>query len=64
MDKGRDHPRGPNGLARVCEERIAELEAHRHALPRSERRPINQRLHALRQWLTWCKTRQGYEPTP
>lgn len=57
-------PRGPNALARVCEEQIAKLEAQRSALPRSERKPINQHLHTVRQLLAWCKTRAGYVETP
>lgn len=58
------YPRGPNGMARLCEDQIAELLAERESLPRSERRPINQHLHTVRQMLAWCKTRAGYVETP
>lgn len=54
------YPEGPNGMARACEDTIAELEAKRLTVPRSERRGINQRLHAIRELLAWCKTRAGY----
>jgi hypothetical protein len=57
-------PRGPNELARACEAQIAELEARKATLLRSERRPINQQLHTIRQLLAWCKTRAGYVETP
>lgn len=59
-----DYERGPNGMARLCEDQIAELLAKRKALPRSERRPINQHLHTVRRMLAWCKTRAGYVETP
>jgi len=42
------------------EARIAELEGEKSALPRRERRPINQQIHLLRDVLDWCKTRAGY----
>jgi hypothetical protein len=59
-----DYPHGPNGMAMSCEDKIAELLAEREKLPRSERKPINQRIHLLRDVLAWCKTRAGYiEPT-
>lgn len=54
------YPQGPWGMARACEDTIAALEASKAALPRSERRPVNQRIHSLRQVLDWCKTREGY----
>ena len=53
-------PSGPNALAAKCEHHIAELEAERLTASKVERRVINQRLHLLRDWLTWCKTRAGY----
>lgn len=60
-----DYERGPNGMARLCEDRIAELEAERaECRTRDERRPINQQLHTARQMLRWCKTRAGYRETP
>lgn len=55
---------GPNGLALSLEASIAELELEKAAVRRSERRPINQRLHTLRSLLAWCKTRSGYIETP
>jgi len=51
---------GPNAIARQCEETIARLVVERDALPRSERRAINQKLHNIRYMLRWCKTRAGY----
>jgi len=62
MAKVDDYPQGPNGMARACEDQIAELEAQKLTVPRSQRRPINQRLHAIRELLAWCKTRAGYVP--
>ena len=59
-----DDERGANSMARSVEARIAALEAERLTLPRSERRPVNQRLHELKGWLRWCKSRAGYRPTP
>ncbi len=55
-----DQESGPNGIARVCEETIVRLEAERAALPRSERREINQKLQQVRHMLRWCRTRVGY----
>lgn len=51
---------GPNRLAAQCEEAIADLLEQKARVPRSERRPINQRLHHLRGVLAWCQTRAGY----
>lgn len=56
-----DYPRGPNGLAALCRDSIAELEAKRDALPRSERKPVNRRLHEVRKLLRFCETRAGYD---
>jgi hypothetical protein len=47
-------------MARNCEARIAELTRERLTVPRSERRPIHQRIHAVRDVLIWLKTRAGY----
>ena len=58
------YPRGPWGMARFCEHRIAELEAARAGLPRSERRPVNQHLHTLRGLLRFAKSRRGYVEPP
>lgn len=56
-----DYPRGPWGLARLCEDRMAELEEAKAACrTRAERKPINQHLHTLRGMLRWCETRAGY----
>jgi hypothetical protein len=54
------YPRGPNGLAALCKDQIAELEAQRKKLPRAEREAINRRLHTCRMLLKWCQTRAGY----
>lgn len=59
-----DSVKGPNLLARDLEARIAELKEQRAALPRSQRRPLNQRLHAAKQLLDWCKSRSGYVACP
>ena len=53
-------PRDLNSIAKDIRARIAEMEAEKAVLPRSERRPINRRLHSLRGLLEWAKTRQGY----
>lgn len=56
---------GPNGLARLCEDRIAELKASlAQCRTRDERKPINKHLHTLRHMLRWCRTRAGYVATP
>lgn len=54
---------GPNKLAHSLEARIAELRELRATLPRSERRPVNQKLHVAAQLLGWCKSRAGYVAT-
>ena len=55
------YPRGPWGMARFMEARIAELEEQRKACrTRTERRPINKQLHLVRGLLRWCETRAGY----
>ncbi len=59
-DHEQERPKGPNGVARGCEETIAELEAEKLTAPRARRRQINQRIHLLRDVLAWCKTRAGY----
>lgn len=59
-----DYPRGPNGMALLIEDRIAELEGRKaECRSKQERRPINQHLHTLRGMLSWCKSRAGYEST-
>lgn len=55
-----DFPKGPNGLAALCEARIEELERWKRILPKCERRPINQQLHTLQGMVKWCKSRAGY----
>lgn len=55
-------PRDLNSIAADIEARIVELELEKAAVPRSERRPINQRLHMLRGVLDWAKSRQSYQP--
>ena len=55
------YPSGPNGMARLCEERLAELEAPRKACRNAaERSPINKRIHVTRSMLAWAKSRAGY----
>lgn len=56
------YPRGPNGLAAMCRDKIAELEAKRESLPRSERKAINSRLRSCRMLLKFATTRAGYDP--
>lgn len=60
MSRREGYPQGPNGMAQACEDTIAELEAQRLTVARSERRAINQRLHTIRELLAWSKTRAGY----
>ncbi|MBV1692180.1 hypothetical protein KRR38_33655 [Novosphingobium sp. G106] len=56
-----DYPPGPNGMAQLCEDRIAELEAKRAAAKtRAERKPINRQLHTVRQLLRFAVSRAGY----
>ena len=55
-------PGRPNVLAAKCEARIAELEAARLTASKAQRRAISKRLHLLRDWLGWCKSRAGYTP--
>lgn len=60
-----DFPRGPTGMARYLEARIDELEGQRlDTRDRHERRPINKQLHACRDMLRWCMSREGYVETP
>lgn len=60
-----DYPSGPNGMALVLRDRIAELEqAKGECANKAERREINQALHAQRDLLRWVKTRVSYVETP
>jgi hypothetical protein len=52
--------RGPNYLARVCEDAIARMAAERAALPPSERAKINAKLRSSRRLLRFATTRAGY----
>jgi len=54
-------PTGPYATARLCEEKIVDLEGERDALPRSEQKAMNQRLHQLRQMRQWYTTRSRYQ---
>lgn len=59
------YPSGPNGLARLCEDRIAELiEQRAECQSSAERKPINKHLHTLRELLRFAKSRAGYVETP
>lgn len=59
------YPPGPNGMARFCEDRIAEMLEQREACrTREERKPINQHLHTVRDLLRFAKSRAGYEASP
>ena len=51
---------GPYGIAKACDERIAELEASKAVTPRAERGKINKQIHTLKQMRDWCRTRAGY----
>lgn len=56
-----DYLSGPNGMALALSAEIDELEAHKLTLrTRAEKRPVNQKLHQLRDMLKWCKIRRGY----
>lgn len=56
------YPRGLNGMARMLEARLAELEAQkRECRNGAERSPINKHMHRCRDLLRWCQTRAGYE---
>lgn len=57
-------PRTINEMAADIEASIVLLEAEKTAARRSERRPINQRLHTLRGLLSWAQSRAGYVETP
>ena len=54
-------PTGPYGIAKACEAKIAELEAERSALPKSQRKAITAQLQSLRTTMRWCRSRAGYE---
>ena len=59
--KPEDYPRGPDGMARLCTDRLDELKGWKAlATTRAERSTINKQMHALRIMLAWCKTRAGY----
>lgn len=53
-------PLGPDGMARECRARIAELEAERAKATGSQRNAINGRLRTLRSLLKFATTRVGY----
>ena len=55
---------GPYGIAKACEERIAELEAAKAITRRADRGTINKQIHALKQMRDWCRTRAGYVDAP
>lgn len=56
-----DYPRGPDGMARLCADRLGELEGWKaSATTKAERSTINKQMHSLRMLLAWCKTRAGY----
>jgi hypothetical protein len=56
-----DYPSGPDGMARLCADRLDELEGLKaDARTRAERSTINKQMHTLRGLLAWCKTRAGY----
>lgn len=64
-DDADKYPPGPNGFARFCEDRIAELmEQRAECQSPAERQSINKHLHTLRDLLRWCKSRSGYVETP
>lgn len=56
-----DYPQGPNGMAKLCEDRLAKLAAQKaDCRDKETRRAINKHAHLLRELLGWCKTRAGY----
>jgi hypothetical protein len=56
-----DYPQGPDGMAKLCADRLDELEGWKvEAATRAERSTINKKMHSLRMMLAWCKTRAGY----
>lgn len=54
------YPSGPDGMAALCRDRIAELEALKAKAARSERAGINRQLHTCRTLLKFATTRAGY----
>jgi hypothetical protein len=59
--KADDYPRGPDGMARLCADRLDELEGWKaSARTKAERSTINKQMHSLRMLLAWCRTRAGY----
>jgi hypothetical protein len=59
-----DYPPGPTGLAEMCRDKIAELEAAREAASGPERKAINRRLQSCRLLLKFATTRAGYVAMP
>lgn len=56
-----DYPQGPDGMAKLCADRLDELEGWKaDARTRAERSTINKQMHSLRMLLAWSKTRAGY----
>lgn len=56
----RDYPSGPNGLAQLCADKMADLLAERETADRDRRKAINKHLHLLRDVLNFSRSRQGY----
>jgi len=57
-----EYRRGSKGLARLSENRIAQLQAQRAGLPRLLRSAINRHRHRVRQLQRFAKAWAGYEP--
>jgi len=56
-----DYLGGPDGMARMCADRLEELKSWKaDAKTRAERSTINKQMRSLRMMLAWCKTRAGY----
>lgn len=51
---------GPNSVADRLMDEIDDLNAQLEELRGRARKPLNKRLHRLKELLAWCETRAGY----
>lgn len=52
---------GPNGMAIVCRDKLAEIKAELEACTdKDQRKALNKHAHLLRRLIRFCETRAGY----